>query len=137
MAVNIKKNKPTAKLAKNSKLRNKYPIVRICLRANANNSLVTLTDLQGEVIAWSSGGKSGFKGSKKATPFASQKVTEEIIERARSVDANSVHLVIQGHGMGRESFLRAIQASNLQVESIKDRTEFPHGGAKKANRRRI
>jgi small subunit ribosomal protein S11 len=112
-----KKIKDKAKVSKNSKLKQKFPIVRICIKANANNSLVTLTDLQGQIIAWASAGKVGFKGSKKATPFASQKVTEEILDKAKAVEATSVHLMINGGGMGRES--------------------FPHGGTKKANRRRI
>lgn len=132
-----KQSNQRVKISKNSRLKKKFPIVRICLKANVNNTLVVLTDLQGEIIAWNTSGKSGFKGSKKATPFASQKVTEDIIEKAKMVEATSAHIVINGYGMGRDAFLRAIQGSGIQVESIKDTTGFPHGGAKPANRRRI
>lgn len=135
MAKNPIKDK--LKISKNSRLKQKFPIVKICLKANANNTIMVLTDLEGKVIAWNSSGKSGFKGSKKATPFASQKVTEDIIEKARMVEASSAHLTINGYGMGRDAFLRAIQASGIQVESIRDTTGFPHGGPKAKNRRRI
>lgn len=125
------------KISKNSKLKQKFPIVKICVNAKPNNTLIALTDIEGRVIAWSTSGKVGFKGTKKATPFASQKVTEEILEKARMVDANSCHLIINGTGMGRDSFLRAIQNSSLQIESIKDITGFPFGGVKAHNKRRI
>lgn len=131
-----KPNKDTSK-NRSAKLRQKFPIVRICLTANSNNSIIALTDLNGQVISWCSSGKVGFKGTKKATPFAAQKVTEDILDKAKMVDASSVHIVINGAGMGRESFLRAVQSSGLQVESIKDITGFAHGGAKPHNRRRV
>jgi len=125
------------KTNKKTKIKQKYPIVRIFLRAEFNNSIITLTDLQGKVISWSSSGKSGFKGSKKSTPFAAQKATEEIMERVRQVEASSAHIVIKGAGMGRDSFLRSIQSSDLVIESIKDVTGFPFGGVKPKNRRRV
>jgi small subunit ribosomal protein S11 len=131
------KIKDKVKISKNSRLKQKFPIVRICLKANANNSLVVLTDLEGKIISWCTSGKAGFKGAKKATPFAAQKVTEEIVEKAKIVEATSAHIIINGGGMGRDSFLRAIQSSGIQVESICDTTGFPHGGPKKTNRRRV
>ncbi|MEM1312618.1 MAG: 30S ribosomal protein S11 [Patescibacteria group bacterium] len=131
--------KQTVKLKTNKKTRikQKYPIVRIFLRAEFNNSIVTLTDLQGKVIAWTSSGKVGFKGSKKSTPFAAQKATEEILERVRQVEASTVHLEIDGAGMGRDSFLRTIQATDLMIESIKDVTGFPFGGVRPKKKRRV
>jgi small subunit ribosomal protein S11 len=125
------------KTNKKPKAKQKFPIVRIFLRAEFNNSIITLTDLQGKVLAWTSSGKSGFKGSKKSTPFAAQKATEEILDRVRQVEASSVHLVIKGAGMGRDSFLRSIQSSDLQIESIKDVTGFPFGGVRSKKRRRV
>jgi small subunit ribosomal protein S11 len=125
------------KTVKKTKAKLKLPIVRIFLRAETNNSIVTLTDLDGRVIGWSSSGKVGFKGTKKSTPFAAQKATEEILERVRSVDANTVHLTIWGHGAGRDSFLRTIQGTDLQIETIQDVTGFPFGGPKAKNRRRV
>jgi small subunit ribosomal protein S11 len=126
-----------AKTVRKTKIKQKYPIVRIFLRAENNNSIVTLTDLQGKVLAWSSSGKVGFKGTKKSTPFAAQKATEEVLDRVRGVDASTVHLVIWGNGAGRDSFLRTIQGTDLQIESIEDVTGFPFGGPKPKNRRRV
>ncbi len=122
---------------KKSKSKLKLPIARIFLRAEFNNSIITLTDLDGKVITWSSSGKIGFKGSKKSTPFAAQKATEEILDKLKSMETTSVHLEIWGAGMGRDSFLRTIQGSDLQIESIKDKTGFPFGGVKPRKRRRV
>jgi small subunit ribosomal protein S11 len=107
------------------------------LTANQNNSIVTLTTLDGKVIAWSSSGKVGFKNTKKSTPFAAQKATEEIVAIAKEVEANAVHLVIKGIGSGRDSFIRAVQGSDLQIKEIRDITMFPFGGCKPHNRRRV
>jgi small subunit ribosomal protein S11 len=133
MAVNTTKSK----VIKKSKLKKKISIVKIFLRAEFNNTILTLTDLEGKVVAWSSSGKVGFKGAKKSTPFASQKVTEEILEKARAVEANTVHIVIKGSGMGRDSFLRSLQNSDFSIASIKDVTGFPFGGPRPKKRRRI
>jgi small subunit ribosomal protein S11 len=115
----------------------KVPIAKLYLKANFNNSIVTLTDLNGAVLAWSSSGKSGFKGSKKSTPFAAQKATEEVLGVAKSFETNSIHIEINGAGMGRDAFIRAIQASNLQIDSIKDTTSFAFGGVTLKKRRRV
>jgi small subunit ribosomal protein S11 len=125
----------TAKKAKVRKI--KVPIAKLYLKANFNNSIVTLTDLNGAVLAWSSSGKSGFKGSKKSTPFAAQKATEEVLGVAKSFETNSIHIEINGAGMGRDAFIRAIQASNLQIDSIKDTTSFAFGGVTLKKRRRV
>lgn len=122
---------------KKSKIKRKLPIVRIFLRAEFNNSIVTLTDMEGKVLAWSSSGKCGFKGSRKSTPFACQKATEEILERCKEVEASSAHVTIWGAGMGRESFLRSLQSCDLQIESIKDVTGFAFGGCTKKPKRKI
>lgn len=124
-------------VVKKSKIKKKLPIVRIFLRAEFNNSIVTLTDLEGKVLAWSSSGKCGFKGSRKSTPFACQKATEEILDKCKEVEASSANIVIWGAGMGRESFLRTLQASDLQIESVKDVTGFPFGGPTKKKKRRV
>jgi small subunit ribosomal protein S11 len=125
----------TVKKAKVRKI--KVPIAKLYLKANFNNSIVTLTDLNGAVLAWSSSGKSGFKGSKKSTPFAAQKATEEVLAAAKSFETNSIHIEINGAGMGRDAFIRAIQASNLQIDSIKDTTSFAFGGVTLKKRRRV
>jgi small subunit ribosomal protein S11 len=128
----------TKKLVKKVKVKKiKLPIARLFFRAEFNNSILTLTDLQGKVIAWASAGKAGFKGSKKSTPFAAQKAVEEILEKLKTYETTSVHLVIKGAGMGRDAFLRAVQQTSFQIESIKDVTGFPFGGVRKKKRRRV
>lgn len=126
-----------AKVVKKTKLKKKLPIVRIFLRAENNNSIITLTDLEGKVLYWSTAGRVGFKGSKKSTPFAAQKATEDVLQFAQALEASSVHVEIKGGGSGRDSFIRAIQASDLQIESITDKTGFPFGGVKPKNKRRV
>jgi small subunit ribosomal protein S11 len=132
-----KPTKNTTTRQKKIKIKQKYPIARLFLRANFNNSIVTLTDLQGKVLTWSSSGKSGFKGSKKSTPFAAQKATEEVLTTAKNYEVSTLHVEINGAGMGRDSFIRAIQSSGMQVESIKDKTSFAFGGVTLKKRRRV
>jgi len=132
------KSTKTQAAPRKSKLKKlKLPVVRLFIRAQFNNSIITLTDLQGKVLAWSSSGKIGFRGSKKSTPFAAQKATEEVLEQVKAVEASSVHLVMKGAGMGRDAFLRAVQATDLQIESIEDKTGFPHGGVRSKKQRRV
>jgi small subunit ribosomal protein S11 len=121
--------KKVVKKVKAKKL--KIPLAKIFLKANFNNSIITLTDLEGKVLAWSSSGKMGFKGSKKSTPFASQKATEDVLLAAKTYEVSTVHLQINGGGMGRDSFIRAVQAA------IKDTTSFPFGGPTLRKRRRV
>ena len=135
MAKITKKTTAASKKVKVKKA--KMPIGRLFLRANFNNSIVTLTDLNGMPLAWSSSGKIGFKGSKKSTPFAAQKATEEVLEAAKAYDMTTVHVEIKGAGMGRDAFVRAIQAASLQIDSIKDSTSFPFGGPLLRKRRRV
>lgn len=124
-------------LVKRKKIKKVVHIVRLCIDSNFNNSLVTLTDLEGKVIAWSTAGKIGFKGSKKSTPFAAQKATEELLDICKEIEANTAHLIIKGSGQGRDAFLRSVQSSDLGIASIKDATGFPFGGARKARKRRV
>lgn len=130
-------NTTKSKVVKKTKAKKKFPIVKIFLRAEFNNTILTLTDLDGKVIAWSSSGKVGFKGTKKSTPFAAQRVTEEVLEKARSVEANTAHIIIKGSGMGRDSFLRSLQNSDFLIASIKDVTGFPFGGVRPKKKRRV
>jgi small subunit ribosomal protein S11 len=126
---------PTKSKKKN--LKKKYPIVRIFCRAEFNNTIITLTDLDGKVISWSSAGKVGFKNAKKSTPFAAQKATADVLEVTKLIEADTAHLVIKGGGMGRDAFLRALQSSDLTIESITDKTGFPFGGARAKHPRRV
>lgn len=122
---------------KKPKLKIKLPSVKLFMRAEQNNSIITMTDLSGKVVAWSSSGKIGFKGTKKSTPFAAQKATEEILEKVEAVGASSAHLIIKGFGQGRDAFLRSIQGSSLQIDSIEDLTGFPFGGPRAKKKRRV
>jgi small subunit ribosomal protein S11 len=125
------------KTVKKTKIKQKHPILRVFLRAELNNSIITLTDMEGRVLAWSSSGKCGFKGSKKSTPFAAQKATEEILDKAKSFDTSTLHIELWGAGMGRDSFLRTLQGTDFKIDSIKDITGFPFGGPKPKKRRRV
>ncbi len=125
------------KVSKNSRLKKKYPIVRINFKAKFNNSIITVSDLENNVLMWSSSGKVGFKGSKKATPFASQKTTEDILEKLKTLETTNVQIILNGAGMGRDSFIRSIQNSGLQVDLIKDTTGFPFGGITLKKKRRV
>ena len=128
--------KKTGIITKKSKIKKKLSVVKIHLKAEFNNNIVTLTDMEGQVLAWSSSGKQGFKGSRKSTPFAAQKATEEILERIGETGASSAHLIIEGAGMGRDSFIRTLQSSSISIESINDITGFAFGGARKKQQRK-
>lgn len=122
---------------KKAKSKQKHPIVKIHFAAKFNNSIITITDLQDKVLVWSSSGKIGFKGSKKATPFAAQKATEDVLEKLKAFETTNVSIIIKGPGMGRDSFIRFVQNSDLQIDSIKDATGFPFGGVSPKKRRRV
>lgn len=122
---------------KKVKSKKKYPIVNIYLKAAFNNSIITVTDQENKVLTWSTSGKIGFKGSKKATPFAAQKATEEILEKLKNYSTTNASVVIKGAGMGRDSFIRSLQNSEIQIDSLKDATGFPFGGVTQKKRRRV
>ena len=130
MAVKQAKGKKVT-VASKKVAKKKLTIARLLLKAAYNNSIVTLADMNGKVLAWSSAGKSGFKGTRKSTPFAAQKATEDMIAKAKEMGVTTFHLQINGAGMGRDSFIRSVQASEVPIESIKDTTGFPHGGVRK------
>ena len=102
-----------------------------------NNTIVTLTDMQGNVIAWSSAGQLGFKGSKKSTPFAAQQAAEEAARKAMEHGLKTVEVYVTGPGAGREAAIRSLQAAGLEVSLIKDVTPIPHNGCRPPKRRRV
>jgi len=122
---------------KKQKLKKKVAAVKVFLSAQLNNTIVTLTDTEGKVIAWSSSGKVGFKGTKKSTPFASQKATEDILNKMKLIEAKSAEIIMKGPGTGRDSFLRSLQNFDIQINSISDVTGFPFGGCQPRKRRRV
>lgn len=107
------------------------------IRSSFNNTLVTITDLQGNAIAWSSAGSLGFRGSRKSTPFAAQSASETAAKAAMEHGLKFVEVYIKGPGSGRESAIRALQSAGLTVELIKDVTPIPHNGCRPPKRRRV
>ena len=102
-----------------------------------NNTMITITDVQGNTISWSSAGKMGFKGSRKSTPFAAQMAAEDAGKIAMEHGLKTVEVEVCGPGSGRESALRALQALGIQVSSIRDVTPIPHNGVRPPKRRRV
>ncbi len=107
------------------------------IQSTFNNTIVTLTDLQGNVIAWGSSGTAGFKGSRKGTPYAAQLAAREAARRAAGDGLRQVEVYIKGPGSGREAAIRALQAAGLTITSIKDVTPIPHDGCRPRGRRRV
>ncbi|MCM8776140.1 MAG: 30S ribosomal protein S11, partial [Candidatus Omnitrophica bacterium] len=107
------------------------------ITASFNNTVITITDPQGNTICWSSSGAAGFKGSKKSTPFAAQVASERAAKKALELGVKEVEVMIKGPGSGRESAVRALQAGGLQVCAIHDVTPLPHNGCRPPKRRRV
>lgn len=110
---------------------------RIYIQSTYNNTIITVTDEGGAVLGWGTAGNSGFKGSKKSTPYAAQRTMEETMGRLKNVGLQEVDVFIKGIGSGRESAVRALQGSGLAVLSIKDQTPIPHGGVRPKKVRRV
>src|SRR5512142_1490369 len=107
------------------------------ITATFNNTLITITDMQGNAVSWGSSGKAGFKGSKKSTPFAATVAAEQCAREALGLGVKRVHVRVQGPGSGRESAIQALATAGLQVKSIKDVTPIPHNGCRPPKRRRV
>src|SRR3712207_2532807 len=102
-----------------------------------NNTMITITDVQGNTIAWSSAGAQGFKGSRKSTPYAAQVAAETVSRKAQEHGMRTLEVEVSGPGSGRESALRALQAAGFTVTSIRDVTPIPHNGCRPRKRRRV
>jgi len=107
------------------------------VNATFNNTMITITDVQGNAIAWSSAGAQGFKGSRKSTPFAAQVAAEDCARKAMEHGVKNLDVEVKGPGSGRESALRALQAAGFQVASIRDVSPIPHNGCRARKRRRV
>ncbi len=107
------------------------------IQATFNNTIVTITDVAGNVISWCTSGSKGFKGSRKSTPFAAQMAAEDAAKKAQEHGLRSVEVWVKGPGSGRESALRALQAVGLNITMIKDVTPIPHNGCRPPKRRRV
>ena len=117
--------------------RKSVPRGRAYVQSTFNNTLITLTDPAGNVLSWASAGQSGFKGSRKSTPYAAQIAAEGAARRAMEHGLRQVDVFVKGPGSGREAAVRALQASGLIVLSIKDSTPVPHNGCRPPKRRRV
>ena len=107
------------------------------IKATFNNTIITISTLTGDTIAWASAGKAGFKGSKKSTPFAATIAAETAGREAAAMGMRRVHVQVQGPGSGRESAIQALQAAGLTIRSIRDVTPIPHNGCRPPKKRRV
>lgn len=108
------------------------------IHSTFNNTIITMTNLNGDVLCWSSAGEAGFKGTKKGTPFAAQKTAEQVARKAKEgFQLGRVRVVVKGPGSGRETAIRTLQAAGLRVISIKEATPIPHNGCRPPKKRKV
>ena len=134
MAANAKKN---AKVRTRRRERKNIEKGQVHISSSFNNTMVTITDTQGNAISWASAGGLGFRGSKKSTPFAAQMAAETAANAAKEFGLRSVEVYVKGPGSGREAAIRALQTAGLEVTMIKDVTPIPHNGCRPPKRRRV
>jgi small subunit ribosomal protein S11 len=131
----VKAKGKRARAAKKEKKNVPHAIATV--QASFNNTVIAIADQDGGVLAWSSAGRIGFKGSRKGTPFAAQLAAANCVEGAKEHGVRSVDVRVTGPGAGRESAIRALQANGLDIKSIKDTTPIPHNGCRPRKRRRV
>ena len=129
--------KSGAKRSSSKKQRRNVPRGHVYIYATFNNTIISVADTSGNVLAWSSAGRAGFKGSRKSTPYAAQLAGRQAAKAARDMGMTEVEVFVKGPGPGRESALRALAATGLRVRSIKDVTPIPHNGCRPPKRRRV
>ncbi len=129
--------KEAAQKVKKKKNRKQVPLGLVHIQSSFNNTIITITDMSGNVVAWSSAGAKGFKGSRKSTPFAAQLAAEDAARKAVDQGMKSVTVFVKGPGAGRESALRAVAQAGLRVSMIRDVTPIPHNGCRPPKRRRV
>ena len=117
--------------------RKSIPEGKAYIQSTFNNTIITLTDLKGNVIAWGSSGTAGFKGSRKGTPYAAQLAAQGAAQRAMNHGLRQVEVYVQGSGSGREAAIRSLQSSGITVVGIRDMTPIPHNGCRPRKRRRV
>lgn len=128
---------PAKKVVKKKKERKNIPTGIAHIQATFNNTMITITDQVGNVVSWSTAGSKGFKGSRKSTPFAAQIAAEDAAKKAQEHGMRTVEVFVKGPGSGRESALRALQASGFTISMIRDVTPIPHNGCRPPKRRRV
>ncbi len=132
-----KQARTTRKATTSRKVKRQISTAQVHVYASFNNTIVTVTDLQGNTVCWGSSGAAGFKGSRKSTPFAARLATEQTLKTAQSMGIQEVELIIKGPGPGRESAIRAVQSMGIKIREISDITPVPHNGCRPPKRRRV
>jgi small subunit ribosomal protein S11 len=107
------------------------------VKASFNNTIITIVDTAGQVLAWDSAGTIGYKGSRKSTPFAAQRAAEKVADKIKKMGVHELEVLVRGPGSGRESPIRALSNSGIEVKSIEDATPLPHNGCRSRKRRRV
>ncbi len=107
------------------------------IKATFNNTIITITDTSGQVIAWDSAGTIGYKGSRKSTPFAAQRAAQKVADKIRKMGVHELEVQVRGPGSGRESAIRSLAGSGIEIKSIEDITPLPHNGCRPRKRRRV
>ena len=124
-------------MAKKKKIRKNVVKGIAHISASFNNTLITITDMGGETLCWDSGGTVGFKGARKATPFAASRAAEKVATKARRMGMREVEVHVKGPGAGRESAVTSLQANGLRVSAVEDHTQIPHNGCRARKKRRV
>jgi small subunit ribosomal protein S11 len=135
--MNVKQTATKVVTGKKKKAKRNIPVGICHVKATFNNTIITFSDVNGDVVAWSTSGSKGFKGSRKSTPFAAQVAAEEAARRAMDMGMRTVAVVVNGPGAGRESAVRAVGAAGIKISLIKDITPIPHNGCRPPKRRRV
>ena len=134
MAKNPQRSRRTAG---SRKVKRQMSSAQVHVMASFNNTIVTVTDMQGNAVCWGSAGSAGYKGSRKSTPFAARLSTEQVMKTAQGFGVQEVDIIIKGPGPGREAAIRAVQGMGITVRSIDDVTPVPHNGCRPPKRRRV
>jgi len=128
---------PTKPKARKKKVKRTVPKARVCIHAGENNTIITFTDLEGNKLVGASCGATGFRGTRKSTPYAAKVASEKAVELVQLYGVESVAVEIKGLGPGREQAIRGIQGAGINLDSIVDKTPIPHGGCRPRRRRRV
>jgi small subunit ribosomal protein S11 len=132
-----KKPQRTRRTTGSRKIKRQMSSAQVHVMASFNNTIITVTDQQGNTVCWGSAGTAGFKGSRKSTPFAARLAAEQVMKTAQGFGIQEVDIIINGPGPGRESAIRAVQGMGITVRSIEDVTPVPHNGCRPPKRRRV
>jgi small subunit ribosomal protein S11 len=133
----VAKTTAAAAATTRKKVRRNVTVGVVHIKATFNNTVITITDTKGEAICWASAGTSGFKGSRKSTPYAGQISAQQAADKAMKCGMKEVDVKVKGPGSGRESAITALQAAGLKIKSIEDVTPLPHNGCRPKKRRRV